>query len=58
MNYVEINQKIEKWCKIIELITVKVSPLTVVIPKLITSFFDYFTTDLGSEAFELPTPMW
>lgn len=58
INYEEINQKIEKWCKIIDLVTVKVSPFTVVIPKLIISFSKYFATELGNDAFELPNPMW
>lgn len=39
-------------------VTIKVSPLTVFLPKLITSYFAYFMMDLGEDAFELPNPMW
>lgn len=56
--YDKINQKIEKWCKIIDFVTVKVSPPTVILPKLTISFFNYLTTDAGNDAFELPNPMW
>lgn len=27
-------------------------------PRLLTGFIAYYTTDVGSEAFELPTPIW
>lgn len=29
-----------------------------VLPKAILSYFSYFTTDAGPEAFELSIPMW
>lgn len=28
------------------------------LPKALFSYFIYFTTDLGNDAFELPLPMW
>lgn len=58
IKYDEINHKIEKWCKIIDLVTIKISPPTVFLPKLIIGFFNYFTTDLQNDAFKLPNPMW
>lgn len=30
----------------------------IVTPKVIVSFFMYFTTDAGNDAFDLPIPMW
>lgn len=56
--YGVINHKIEKWYKIIDIVTVKVSPPTIFLPKLIIGYFNYFTTDLGNAAFKLPNPMW
>lgn len=55
----------EKACKFIEISQnyiyigyVKiVFPLTTV-PYLVTSYFKYYTTDLGSDAFSLPFIMW
>lgn len=54
---VRTNQLIEIWCKIICFVMVQISVLGFVIPKVIYSYFVYFTTD-RSEAFVLPLPMW
>lgn len=55
--YREINEKIERKCKRISVYVIKVWPLCNVAPTFIMSFATYFTTDLGSDAFELPLPM-
>lgn len=34
------------------------TPLALVLPKCIISYIDYFATDLGSKAFQLPFPAW
>lgn len=54
--YTKPDQQIEKVYGILQLVIVKVTPLCTVVPKLMTSFIVYFTTDLGGEAFELPIP--
>lgn len=56
--YVDTNQKIEKYSKIICFVMGKAAAICFVVPKLIVSFVNYFTTDLGSDAFELPYFMW
>lgn len=54
----ETNRLAEKWSEIICFLAIKVIPRFGCIPMVITSFFFYFTTDLGSESFILPVPMW
>ena len=58
MMYKKTNQLVEKWCKIAYLIIVKMVGPSCVLPKAMVCFFMYFTTDLGSDAFELPIPAW
>lgn len=54
--YVKTNHQIEKWCNIIYTITIKLFVPILLLPKFIASFFFYFTTELGGDAFELPFP--
>ena len=56
--YKKTNRLVEKLCKIAYFIIVKVSAPCLAIPKALLSFFMYFTTDLGPNAFELPIPAW
>lgn len=56
--YEEIIQKIEKLCEGLNFIIIYISTPCVMFPKCLISFFAYFTTDLGSEAFELPFSVW
>lgn len=37
---------------------VKTTPVCIYLPWAIYIFFLYFTTDLGTVAFELPQPIW
>lgn len=39
-------------------ITVKLSPIFMIVPKSVFCFLVYFTTDRTEDAFELPLPMW
>lgn len=56
--YSKSNQQAEKLCQIIHFAFTKVTIHCTMLPKFITSFVVYFTTDLGREAFELPLLMW
>lgn len=56
--YDKTNGKIEKWSKILYFLMVKLTPMSWLLPKVIISLFLYFTTDLGNDALELPSPMW
>lgn len=46
------------WIGFFDFFILKTTSLFVVVPKLITCIILYYTTDAGSEAFELPTPVW
>lgn len=56
--YVVANERIEKISEFLYFIVLKVAPPCVIFPKLFASLHAYSTTDLGSEAFKLPLPMW
>lgn len=58
LKYERSNRFVEKWNEIIFILTVKVTPICGVMSALSYSFFVYFTTDLGRDAFLLPAPMW
>lgn len=48
----------KKWSKIINFVIFKLTPAFALLPWCIYVYFLYFTTDLGTDAFELPYPMW
>lgn len=54
----KINPLIEKLSEIIFFVMTKFTPVTVSMPSSIYIYFIYFTTDLGTTVFELPTPLW
>lgn len=56
--YEELNRKIEKWSAIIYFVSVIIFPINLIGSMIILSFYTYFTTDLDSDAFALPVPMW
>lgn len=58
MIYEKINRQIEKWSKIVYIVVAKVTPILVIMLKVIYSVAVYFTTDLGNDALELPFPEW
>lgn len=49
--YIKINNKIEQWSRISYFFMVKVSLVTVFMPKLCISYTLYFTTNHGMDAF-------
>lgn len=56
--YDENKQLIEKWSEIIRLAAGKGTPICLILPKSLLSFFLYFATDSGRKSFFLPLPMW
>lgn len=56
--YVETNTKVEKLCESIKFKCMGVFLQGVTFSKILYSFFNYFFTDLGSDAFVLPFYMW
>lgn len=47
-----------KLSKIIFFLVVKITPVYGALPFVVYSYFMYFTTDLGGDAFDLPAPIW
>lgn len=56
--YEKIDPKVEKWCKIIFFMNMKVCFPIGMSSEFIYSFILYFTTDLGNDAFQVPLPFW
>lgn len=56
--YIETNNRVEKWCKIADFILARFISIAFMLPKPILSYFMYFTTNLGPDAFELTFPVW
>lgn len=52
------NHRVEKISKVCVFAMENVMVPCFIIPKTIRSFFIYFSTDLGRDAFDLPIPMW
>lgn len=51
-------QLVEKLSRIINFVMMKLGVPLFIIPKAIISYFMFFTTDAGRDAFELPFEMW
>lgn len=56
--YVETDQRVEKICQILDVVMVHVLPQCLIWPTFVMSFVIYFTTNFGSDAFQLPIPLW
>lgn len=56
--YEKTNRNMEKWSEIVYFLTVKVTVVCLIGPRFVVSFFVYFTTNLGADAFELPILTW
>lgn len=56
--YKKTNQRVETVCRVIDVISLKILAPGFVLPKAIFSYFQYFRTDLGPDAFELSLPVW
>lgn len=52
------NQQVERFSEIIYMLGMKVILQCVMLPKIIVSYAIYFITDSGSDAFQLPIPLW
>lgn len=55
--YINTNESTEKYCKILNFIF-DLAPPGVNLPTAIYSFYMYYTTDLGGDAFKLSLPLW
>lgn len=54
--YSKLNHKLEKYCKIVSM-AFDVALPGFVLPRAMHSFYMYFASNLGGDAFELPVPM-
>ena len=52
------DRHVEQWSEIGYLLIAKMTPAYWIFPWAIISYFVYFTTNLGNEAFELPVLLW
>lgn len=52
--YTKINNTIEIWTKVLHTVIVKFTVPFSAIPFIVTSYYLYFTTDLGKDAFHAP----
>lgn len=55
--YVNVNEQIEKWSKVIHFIMVKLTPIALILAKAVVNVLIYFT-DSQTIELELPFPMW
>lgn len=56
--YAKTNASVEKFSELVVLLMPKMSPILFVLPIPVASYFIYFTTDAGNDAFHLPYQMW
>lgn len=56
-HYEQTNELVEKLSEIGFFMTNLAFPCFI-LPKVIFNFFNYFTSDLGNDAFDLPAPIW
>lgn len=56
--YVKANDLGEKFSKIIFFVAIQCSVPALILPKAVVSYFIYFTTDSGGDAFDLQFPIW
>lgn len=55
--YEKVIGNIEKWTKIVYMSTAQVTLVTLFIPNLLASYWFYYTTDRGGEAFKQTVTM-
>lgn len=56
--YEKINKKVEKWTEVLYFGLFKVTVPAALLPNCLWSFYIYFSTDLGRDAFNVPFPIW
>lgn len=52
--FYKTDENLQKWFGILDFVALKVMSLCLTLPMLIVSFYNYFTTDLTYDAFQLP----
>lgn len=57
-SFSQTNEQIERLSEIIFTVSVKVILQLMMLPKIFVSFAVYLITNAGSDAFQLPFPMW
>ena len=56
--YEEVDERAEKWIKRFHFLLMRLTLPATMLPNGIISYVLYFATDLGSDAFRLPFPIW
>lgn len=56
--YAEIKQKVEKLTAILYIVTIKITVPSLLVPIFVMMIFKYFTTEMESDDFILPFPLW
>lgn len=56
--YLKVNGLIEKFSELSYFVMVYVCGPGLIFSKAVYSLFNYFSTDLDNDAFELPLPAW
>ena len=56
--YEQVIKNIEKFTQTIDFMFINLTLPGVMIPRLIISYLNYFSTNLGREGFKLPFPEW
>lgn len=57
-NLDKTNRQVEKWSEIAYFVLAKITPVCLILPRVIISYATYFATNAGNEAFELPFLFW
>lgn len=55
--YSELNEKIERWCKLLYFITAKISCAGCSVPPLLVTLENYFIYDKKDDPYFLPNPV-
>lgn len=56
--YAKVNERVELCTKIFYYALTNFTTPGIMAPKFVISFYLYFSTDLGEDAFSLPYPVW
>lgn len=56
--YIRTNRQVESFSEYLNIVIAKATPVIYVWPKGVLCLYNYFTSELGSDAFELPLSMW
>lgn len=56
--YEKVSRRIGYWVTFFDITINKLTIPGVMLPSFVMSYFNYYTTDMGGDAFNLPFPMW